>query len=62
MDVTRMAIPDWGLFVVLLLASFSLLMTVVTHVAVERVKARTARLRERADAADLGAEAAVRSG
>jgi ceramide glucosyltransferase len=40
-----MAIPDWGLFVVLLLASFSLLMTVATHVAVERVKARTARLR-----------------
>ena len=45
MDVTRMAIPDWGLFVVLLLASFSLLMTIATHVAVERVKARTAQRR-----------------
>ena len=27
MDVTRMAIPDWGLLVALLLASFSLFMT-----------------------------------
>jgi ceramide glucosyltransferase len=43
MDVTRMALPDWGLLAVLLLASFSLLMTVATHVAVERVRARTRR-------------------
>ena len=40
MDVTRMAIPDLGLLVVLLLASFSLFMTAATHVAVQRVKAR----------------------
>jgi len=40
MDVTRMAIPDLGLLVVLLLAGFSLFMTVATHVAVRRVKAR----------------------
>ena len=44
MDVTRMAIPDWGLLVVLLFASFSLFMTVATHVAVQRVKARAAKL------------------
>ena len=42
MDVTRMSIPDWGLLVVLLLASFSLFMTVATHVAVQRVNARAA--------------------
>ncbi len=40
MDVTRMAIPDWGLLVVLLFASFSLFMTAATHLAVQRVKAR----------------------
>jgi ceramide glucosyltransferase len=45
MDVTRMAIPDWGLLVVLLLASFSLIMTGATHVAVQRVKARAAQRR-----------------
>jgi ceramide glucosyltransferase len=45
MDVTRMSIPDWGLLVVLLLASFSLFMTVATHVAVQRVKARAAQRR-----------------
>jgi len=45
MDVTRMAIPDWGLLVVLLLTSFSLFMTVATHVAVQRVKARGAKSR-----------------
>jgi len=45
MDVTRMAIPDWGLLVVLLVASFSLFMTVATHVAVQRVKARSAKRR-----------------
>ena len=45
MDVTRMAIPDWGLLVVLLLASFSLFMTVATHVAVQRVNARAAKRR-----------------
>jgi ceramide glucosyltransferase len=45
MDVTRMSIPDWGLFVVLLLASFSLFMTVATHVAVLRVRARAAALK-----------------
>ncbi|MEI9953464.1 MAG: ceramide glucosyltransferase [Pseudomonadota bacterium] len=40
-----MSIPDWGLLVVLLLASFSLLMTAATHVAVQRVKARAAQRR-----------------
>lgn len=40
MDMTRIALPDWGLLVVLLLASFSLLMTVATHWSVRRVKAR----------------------
>lgn len=45
MDVTRLAIPDWGLLIVLLLASFSLFMTAATHVAVQRVKARGARRR-----------------
>ena len=45
MDLTRMAIPDWGLLVVLLLASFSLFMTLATHVAVQRVKARATRRR-----------------
>ncbi len=43
MDVTRMPIPDLGLLVVLLLASFSLFMTAATHVAVKRVKARAAK-------------------
>jgi ceramide glucosyltransferase len=38
-----MAIPDWGLLVVLLLTSFSLFMTGATHVAVQRVKARGAK-------------------
>ena len=45
MDVTRMAIPDWGLLLVLLLASFSLFMTAATHLAVHRVKARARRHR-----------------
>src|SRR6478736_5638044 len=45
MDVTRMSIPDWGLLVVLLLASFSVFMTVATHVAVQRVNARGAKRR-----------------
>ena len=45
MDVTRMAIEDWGLLVVSLLASFSLFMTVATHVAVLRVKARAVKRR-----------------
>ncbi len=40
MDLTRMAIPDLGLLVVLLLASFSLFMTIATHVSVVRVRAR----------------------
>ena len=40
MDVTRMTIPDWGLLIVLFLASVSLLITVATHVAVQRVRAR----------------------
>ena len=40
MDLTRMAIPDLGLLVVLLLASFSLFMTLATHVSVRRVRAR----------------------
>lgn len=43
MDVTRMSFPDWGLLVVLLLASFSLLMTAATHLAVWRVQARRAK-------------------
>lgn len=42
MDLARMAIPDWGLLVVLLLASFSLFMTFATHYSVLRVKARAA--------------------
>ena len=45
MDATRMSIPDWGLLVVLLLASFSLLMTAATHLAVQRVSARAAKRR-----------------
>jgi len=45
MDVTCMSIPDWGLLIVLLLASFSLLMTVATHLAVQRVNARAAKRR-----------------
>ncbi|HKO53396.1 MAG TPA: ceramide glucosyltransferase [Polyangiaceae bacterium] len=40
MDLTRMAVPDWGLLAILLLTSFSLFLTVATHVAVQRVKAR----------------------
>jgi len=40
MDVTRLAIADLALLAVLLLAGFSLFMTVATHVAVQRVKAR----------------------
>ena len=40
MDVTRMAIPDLGLLVVLLLTSFSLFMTLATHLSVMRVRAR----------------------
>ncbi|HYQ03206.1 MAG TPA: ceramide glucosyltransferase [Polyangiaceae bacterium] len=40
MDVTRMSIPDWGLLVVLALATFSLFMTVATHLSVQRVNAR----------------------
>jgi len=43
MDVTRIAIPDLGLLVVLLLASFSLFMTLATHISVQRVKARAAK-------------------
>ena len=35
-----MAFSDWGLLVVLLLASFSLFMTVATHVSVMKVRAR----------------------
>lgn len=42
MDVTRMAIPDWGLLVVLLLTSVSLFLTLATHLSVERVWARAA--------------------
>jgi len=45
MDLTRMAIQDWGLLVVLLLTSFSLFMTAATHLAVQRVKARGTRRR-----------------
>jgi ceramide glucosyltransferase len=45
MDVSRMAIPDWVLLAVLLLTSFSLFMTVATHLAVQRVKARAAKPR-----------------
>lgn len=45
MDVSRMAIPDWGVLVVLLLASFSLFMTVATHWSVYRVHARTVQKR-----------------
>jgi ceramide glucosyltransferase len=40
-----MSIPDWGLLVVLLLTAFSLFMTVATHLAVQRVNARAAKLR-----------------
>src|SRR6478736_9144697 len=43
MDVTRMSIPDWGLLVVLALASFSLFMTVATHLSVQRVNARASK-------------------
>ena len=46
MDLARMAIPDWGLLVVLLLTGFSLFMTVATHASVLRVKAR-ARVKRR---------------
>jgi len=35
-----MSIPDWGLLVVLALATFSLFMTVATHLSVQRVNAR----------------------
>jgi ceramide glucosyltransferase len=45
MDVARMSIPDWGLLVVLVLVSFSLFMTVATHVAVQRVNARATKRR-----------------
>lgn len=45
MDVARMSIPDWGLLVVLVLAGFSLFMTIATHVAVQRVSARAAKRR-----------------
>ncbi len=45
MDLARMAIPDWGLLVVLLLTSFSLFMTLATHVSVQRVSARSRRPR-----------------
>jgi len=41
MDVSLLALPDWGLLLVLLLASFSLLMTLATHWSVLRVCART---------------------
>jgi ceramide glucosyltransferase len=41
MDLTRFTIQDFGLLVVLLLASFSLVMTIATHVSVQRVRART---------------------
>ena len=40
MDLTRFTIQDFGLLVVLLLASFSLVMTIATHVSVQRVRAR----------------------
>lgn len=40
MEETRMVIPDLGLLVVLLLTSFSLLMTVATHVSVLLVRLR----------------------
>jgi len=45
MDVTRMAIPDWGLLVVLLLTGFSLFMTAATHLAVQRVNSRATKRR-----------------
>src|SRR6188768_1220632 len=45
MDVARMSIPDWGLLVVLVLASFSLFMTAATHLSVQRVNARAAKRR-----------------
>jgi ceramide glucosyltransferase len=45
MDVARMSIPDWGLLLVLVLASFSLFMTVATHLSVQRVNARAAKRR-----------------
>ncbi|HEX3855227.1 MAG TPA: glycosyltransferase, partial [Polyangiaceae bacterium] len=40
MDLTRFTIQDFGLLVVLLLASFSLVMTLATHVSVQRVRRR----------------------
>ncbi|HEY5377244.1 MAG TPA: ceramide glucosyltransferase [Polyangiaceae bacterium] len=40
MDLTRFTIQDFGLLVVLLLAMFSLVMTIATHVSVQRVRAR----------------------
>jgi ceramide glucosyltransferase len=40
MVLARMAIPDWGLLVVLLLTSFSLFMMIATHASVLRVTAR----------------------
>src|SRR6188768_2720505 len=40
MDVSNLALPDWGLLLVLLLASFSLCMTLATHWSVLRVCAR----------------------
>jgi ceramide glucosyltransferase len=40
MDVTRIAISDWGLLIVLLLSGVSLFMTLATHLAVLRVHAR----------------------
>ncbi len=40
MDLTRFTIQDFGLLVVLLLATFSLVMTIATHVSVQRVRAR----------------------
>ena len=42
MDVTRMAILDWGLLIVTLVTSFSLVMTLATHWSVQRVRRRVA--------------------
>jgi ceramide glucosyltransferase len=43
MDVTRIAIVDWVLLIVLLLSGVALFMTAATHVAVQRVRARSAK-------------------
>jgi ceramide glucosyltransferase len=43
MDISRWAIADLGLLLVLLVASFSLVMTLATHVSVQRVRGRAAK-------------------